>query len=444
MKLVAIYKTWDGGEFVDASLASVYSHVDSIVMVHSDISWLGEYGNSVKELAVRWCQQFDTAGKVHHLDVSLSNQEAQYAAGIDYIQRHDLGQIYMVVDADEVWEDAYIENAKRQIFDRPCAAYRCNMHTYLKTPFYQIDPPFGSPTAFLRHPKYLTTSPRGSQAPARQLNDCWMHHYTYVRELRSDVERKLRQSAQADRNEQVIPNWMESVYDRLPEGEGLHAFERWRCIWQKIKKIWYSDLPPAMRTAELLRQWWPDHRQIFDNAVSDWVSLLPGEENAIHRLAVGREQAVDLGTYRGASAVALALACRRVHTVDFYDRRLGDSSSEYFTMGGHSLQKTQELCDRFGNMTCESADTVEAARTWLGGAVDVLFVDAEHSERATRANIDAWLPHLRTGARIIFHDDIESQPAVQSAIRRLRDDPRFRFFEPGEFAGSVAVCEVVR
>lgn len=438
MRLVAVYKTWDGGEFVDASLASIYDSVDAIVMVHSDVSWLGEYGNTVKPLAVSWCEQHDKAGKVHHLDVSLSNQEAQYAVGIEYIERHNLGDVVMVVDADEIWESQYIENAKRQIRDTPYPAYRCNMHTYLKTPFYQVYPPYGSPTAFLTVPKLLTQSPRGSRAPAKQLTDVWMHHYTYVRETRVDVERKLHQSAKGDGgNEVVVSGWMKNVYDLLPEGEKLHAFLRHRHVWQRIKKVWWSDVPPAMRTAWMIPQWWPEGH------------LLDGELNAIHRLAVGREQAVDLGTYKGLSAVAMSLCCKRVHTVDCYENLPADSFADtleperYRSMQDHSFQENCNLAIRFGNITAEKSDTAKAGLDWRGPLVDILFVDADHSEDGTMANVAAWDARMRRGGLIIFHDHNDIHPGVKRAVGTMLMSGQYKEIDPGEFSGSLAVCEVL-
>lgn len=437
MRLIALYKTFDGGEFVDASLASVYEHCDAIVMVHSDVSWLGEHGNSVRAAAIEWCNDHDQAGKVHHVDVSLNNQEAQYQAGLDYISQHKL--VYdaiLAVDADEVWEDQYFENAKRQMTEKPFIAYRSNMHTYLKSPFFRVRPPFGSPTVFLCDPRWLLKSPRGCQAPALQLENVWMHHYTYVRESREAVERKLQQSCIADGGETIVPNWMADVYDKMPAGKHLHGFERWRQVWEQVDKVWLPDVPPAMRNAKLLHLWLPEGH------------LLAGEQAAIYRLARGRTQAVDLGTYRGLSAAVLSLACDRVHTIDSYD---GSGYADILNpnryrdeLDGHSIENTTQLCQRLGNATCEQSDTIDAAFRWNSGTVDVLFVDADHSEEATTANVEAWLPHMREGGRIILHDDNDIHPGVQRAIKNLGSHERLRPGEPGEFAGSLAVLEVVR
>lgn len=38
------------------------------------------------------------------------------------------------------------------------------------------------------------------------------------------------------------------------------------------------------------------------------------------------------------------------------------------------------------------------------GYVDYLFVDGDHFAPGVRADCEAWLPHLRTGAYVLFHD----------------------------------------
>lgn len=438
-KLVALYKTFDGGEFVDASLASIYNNVDAIVMVHSRVSWLGERGNTVRPAALSWCAKNDKQGKVHNVVCELKTQEEQYALGLEYISKHKIPfDAIMAVDADEIWEDQYIEIAKRHIHDRPHPAYRTNMHTYLKNPFFQVDPPYGSPTVFFRDPGYLLKSPRGCRAPSKHLHDVWMHHYTYVRESRGDVERKLRQSCLADGDEKIVKDWMIDVYDKMPEGQNLHAFERWRKVWGKIKKVWKSDVPEATRNAKMLCMWLPDGE------------LIDGEANALHRLALGRNQAVDLGTYNGLSASVMALACRRVHTIDCYED-LADSFADtlepkrYENRSGHSLEKTASLAARYGNMTFEKNNTWHAADDWAkrsADPVDFLFVDADHSEIATRWNVACWLKNMKPGSRIVLHDTNDIHPGVQAVVREMESSKTYKKVDTGEYSGSLAAFDV--
>jgi 2-polyprenyl-3-methyl-5-hydroxy-6-metoxy-1,4-benzoquinol methylase len=368
MRIVAIYKTWDGGEFVDASLASIYDHVENIVMVHSELSWLGERGNTVKQAAVEWCNQFDKAGKIHHINVELTSQEEQYAAGLDFISKHRLGDVVMVVDADEVWEGQYIENARMQISDNPkYPAYRCNMHTYIKSPFYRVNPPYGSPMAFFREPNHLTLYPRGHKAPAMQLSDVWMHHFTAVRETREAVERKIRQSCLADKsNEQIVPDWMTKVYDRLPAGQNLHYFVRHQQKWLKVEKITEFELPPAMLKAKLISQWWvptpPPPPPVDEVALAH--AAVMNEAARIHDVAKRHAFVFDSGH-----------SC-----ADFFDvdKRMG---SEEFSLLKKHVKPEQDVIEvgcytglnliglarlgHTGNMT--AVDFVQGAIDWLKG-----------------------------------------------------------------------------
>jgi len=436
MQLVALYKTFDGDEWIDASLASIYEHVDGIVMVHSDISWLGERGNTVADGALAWCLVNDKSRKVSHVRGEYRTQEQQYAAGVELIRDKWRDPVVLAVDSDEVWDRESLERARQQIADRPnIPAFRCSMHTYLKTPFYQVRPTFGEPTCFFSKPELLLESPRGCRANAAMLDNVWMHHYTYVRRSRDLVERKIRQSCHADGGEEIVPNWMEDVYDKLPDGYNLHAFKRWQSVWGGIKRIPWSEVPQATRESAFMSHFWPDGL------------LMDGERNELFRLAHGRRQAIDLGTFKGLSAVILGLACERCHTVDSYDDVMyGCVDSEYVQLYREHEQSEAEnrmLFERFGNITLEHCATADAAESWTNGTVDVLFVDADHSVGGTLENVRAWWPKLTAGARIIFHDDNDIHPGVQQAIDMMQKELSVRRLELAPHSGSLAAFEKV-
>jgi hypothetical protein len=443
MRLVALYKTWDGDEWIEASLASIYDHVDAIVMVHSEVSWLGELGNTVRGPALKWTDEHDTEKKIHHLNVNCTTQEEQYAEGCRYIRANIPFDAVLAIDSDEVWEGDYLEAGKEQFAKlRNVPAARCWMHTYIKTPFYRVDPPWGMPTVFFRDPEHLILSPRGCQAPAELLHDVWMHHYTYVRRSPDLVWRKIQQSCLADKDELIVENWMDRVYERLPLGRNIHAFVKWREVWHCIRQIWWSDLPKAVRECEFIKHWWPDGQ------------LMDGEKNNLYDLARGRRMAVDLGTYKGLSAVILGLACERAHTIDAYEDvpedAVADEPGDYarsFASNGHSLEATLELAKRFGNITAEKEFTCFAGGKWFSEhdrpCVDTLFVDADHSARETFNNVASWWPNLVNGARIIFHDDNDEHPGVREAVRGVPNAFSVRRLELGQYSGSLAAFEKV-
>lgn len=67
-------------------------------------------------------------------------------------------------------------------------------------------------------------------------------------------------------------------------------------------------------------------------------------------------------------------------------------------------------------------DSAETGRNWQGPPVALLFVDAAHDEAGVRADIEAWLPHVR--GYICLHDfNNPYVPGVERAARALLGEP---------------------
>ena len=49
-------------------------------------------------------------------------------------------------------------------------------------------------------------------------------------------------------------------------------------------------------------------------------------------------------------------------------------------------------------------DSKQVGKYWKGGAVDLVFVDGEHTEKQICGDIEGWLPHIKDGGFMIFHD----------------------------------------
>ncbi len=80
------------------------------------------------------------------------------------------------------------------------------------------------------------------------------------------------------------------------------------------------------------------------------------------------------------------------------------------------------------NVVHEMDDSVRAGRAWSGGPIDFLIIDTDHTEETTRREIDVWLPHVREGGTIFFHDydangtwfeKQEQYPGVKRAVDQL-------------------------
>lgn len=65
-------------------------------------------------------------------------------------------------------------------------------------------------------------------------------------------------------------------------------------------------------------------------------------------------------------------------------------------------------------------DSAEAAAQWGDKEIDFLFIDDGHLEPDVRRDIDSWLPHLKDGGIVAFHDyDSFHWPAVKLVVDEL-------------------------
>jgi predicted O-methyltransferase YrrM len=115
---------------------------------------------------------------------------------------------------------------------------------------------------------------------------------------------------------------------------------------------------------------------------------------------------VEVGSYHGKSAVNLAYAVRKrggnariycvdtwrneniefARNVDVYQRFL-DNTSTY-----HSI------------ITTLRGRSEDVGTAWDKGPIDVLFIDGDHSFEGVTKDIRAWVPHVKRGGLLLFHD----------------------------------------
>eukprot|EP00929_Paragymnodinium_shiwhaense_P066852 TRINITY_DN33586_c0_g1_i1.p1 TRINITY_DN33586_c0_g1~~TRINITY_DN33586_c0_g1_i1.p1 ORF type:complete len:374 (+),score=70.15 TRINITY_DN33586_c0_g1_i1:283-1404(+) len=132
---------------------------------------------------------------------------------------------------------------------------------------------------------------------------------------------------------------------------------------------------------------------------------------------------VELGVNSGDNAGRLldSHAALRYMGVDSYeaDRALDlDGGGE---TGKALLKKAQSRLQRHmesGRARLVVARTAEAA-TWQQEAVDVLFVDGDHSLEGVRADLEAWLPLVRSGGIIAGHDYSRKFRGVARAVHSM-------------------------
>ena len=130
---------------------------------------------------------------------------------------------------------------------------------------------------------------------------------------------------------------------------------------------------------------------------------------------------VELGSYLGRSTAFLALGAGSgvtVHAVDPHDQDLTRETT------GASLTNTVDLfrmhMDEVGvaDRVCAHRQvSLDAARSYAGRPIGLLFVDATHTEEAVVEDGRAWSAHLAPRCLVSF-DDINT-PAVKRGVKRL-------------------------
>jgi len=128
---------------------------------------------------------------------------------------------------------------------------------------------------------------------------------------------------------------------------------------------------------------------------------------------------VELGTWRGGSATAIARLVRTwgglLYCVDTWTEDI---------TGGPVLGHPGMIARAAGNLVRAGVSasirlipalTTDAAAAWVG-PIDCLFVDADHTYASVTADLEAWYPHLRSGS-LLAGDDYRSPmyPGVTQA-----------------------------
>ena len=135
---------------------------------------------------------------------------------------------------------------------------------------------------------------------------------------------------------------------------------------------------------------------------------------------------LEIGTQYGKStAAAIWQAPEGVifYTCDIEDFPQPDptrlSRSKFFESEG-----LNEVC------TFIKGNSLEIARNWKHGLLSMIFIDAEHTYEAVEQDMIAWIPYLKSGGFIAFHDYADSQFTVMGAIDKyIKNSEDFTHFK---------------
>ena len=142
-------------------------------------------------------------------------------------------------------------------------------------------------------------------------------------------------------------------------------------------------------------------------SVRKWLGyLFPAELPALKELAQSlpdNPTVINIGAGGGTSGLAFmeSRPDLTLYTIDTVDESspFGCLEGERVVMASAGFGK--ELGKRWHQI---HGDSKEAGATWKHGPVDLVFVDGEHSYEGCKADVEAWLPHIKDGGIIAVHD----------------------------------------
>lgn len=101
---------------------------------------------------------------------------------------------------------------------------------------------------------------------------------------------------------------------------------------------------------------------------------------------------VNIGSGAGTSAIAVLEEVGDITLYDI-DLDLAHGAAALRELGYHQDARLKRV----------QGDSAEIGRAFEG-EIDYLFIDGNHSEDGVRADCQAWLPHMRSGGFVLFHD----------------------------------------
>lgn len=129
---------------------------------------------------------------------------------------------------------------------------------------------------------------------------------------------------------------------------------------------------------------------------------------------------VEVGTYYGRSTYAAST---------FLDKDVKMFAIDKTDPGEYPEHKSRKKfwrdtgLDKRVKYICKPS--VEAAKDWKL-TINMIFIDADHSYEGVKSDVEAWYPHLKSGALIFFHDADDSSPGVAKLVKELGKNKRFK------------------
>lgn len=125
---------------------------------------------------------------------------------------------------------------------------------------------------------------------------------------------------------------------------------------------------------------------------------------------------VEVGSYKGMSAVYLARGDQPVHCVDPWDLGGQKHANKYADPDVFAAFQAQiKAAGVAGKVTAHKGTSAQIAASW-DGPVGLLHIDGLHTYDGVRSDLADWAPFLVDGATVAFHDYCPDFDGVRRAV----------------------------
>jgi hypothetical protein len=413
--LVALYKTFRGGEWAPMSLDSIKNHVDAIVAVHSTKGWVDtDLTNNCIGKFNEWVHVNHRIDSYHSLIGEYRTQEEQYRAGWEYIKKRFPEAHVLLIDVDEIWEEKDLMEAKAFILTYPHKAYKCRLRTYIKEPYYLIDPEETcSPVVIISasEVKELKGVRGNGIDDIMLISGVRMHHFSYVRKSFEDIKLKFLTSESGDHSPSH-KDWLTRVWPFIPDIKDFHTTIGHENSWHSIRTITSEELPAAVRGREIINlneKLWEQFQDKFlpsgftcelMNRITDIAFLYIWDAFQLFRHAQAMPDGgtfLEIGGNRGGSLLCAHLGVQSVNkkanllTIEPF---FGDNvkREEFFqNTRGLEFKPYEDISDNVHTLIPDNS-------------VDLLFIDGSHDYERIKNDIINYWPKLKKGGVMLGHD----------------------------------------
>jgi predicted O-methyltransferase YrrM len=462
-KFISLFKGYRGGEWFRLSLESVQPYTDGCVVIFSDGPWVDSL--TLPENCSQPLAEFQAAHPDYPVVVrtkAFTRHEHQYDYGLSVI-REEFGpdSAVLIVDTDEVWDGPALRTLREIVEASPrMMNFRSRIFTYLKSPLYRVYPTEADsrvPVALQDARAEATTGRCTVAGPTHLIDSIGFHHFCYVRREFADIREKFQNTSSQEKTPSKA-TWLDTAWPELPNGTNLHMTPGYEQVWQSMRIVVPSMLPPgavecvpeAVRAEEdawreKLRSTPPDSALIpvptdADAAkyADDLLGYLgPVDRRLLHsRLQTtylealwlahwasevpGDGRILEIGCGNGGSTAVLSRAFLSRVKIDAVDPFVPYNEETYAGTARGVMEGNEAAfldmayqcgyADRLQHFKCSSTDVQ------LNQKYDLVFIDGNHSESFVKSDLELAWRVLKPGGLLVGHDYSTRFPGVIAAI----------------------------